>query len=260
MVKHMLNIDELLFLGENVFVGDVPIYQYDLLTLLKMEENYRKLVSQCVLKPIDFFKRSQVNKPEMDKMTMIDMLIMFDGDEYMSKVSDSIIEMLEFVTKLDWRFYPVTESFTHFHLGDNGKYGGTPIIIDKSNYDEVMKTIAKVYHVPRNDPYEKYGNYDMADDETKEVIDMLIEEEREDIKESNITFQSILEAVACNSDSGLNIFNIKNATVYQLFRCFYRIEQNYNYKHTITGLYSGCVDGKKLNSDDISWARTIQVD
>lgn len=255
----MCNIDELLFLGENIYVGDVPIYQYDLLTILKMENNYRKLISQCVLKPIDFFKRSQVNKSEIDKMNIIDILVIFQKNEYISKISNSIIEMLEFVTRLDWKFCIGIESFVHFNLGEDGKCNGN-LIINKSNYNDVMEVIGKVYHVYKHDPYEKYGNYDRADDETKEVIDMLIEEEQREIKEPNITFQSILEAVACNSDSGLNIFNIKNATVYQLFRCFYRIEQNYTYKNIMTGLYSGYIDNKKLNSDDISWARKIQVD
>lgn len=260
MVICMNNIDELLFLGEDVFVGDVPVRQYKLLSLLKRDENYRKLVSQCVLKPIDFFNRRVVDKAEIDKLKMIDIFIMFNEDEYISKVIDSIIKMLEFVTRLDWKFYYATESFMHFKVDDNGNYTKDTIKIDKSNYDDVMKMISKVYHVQKHDPYEKYGNYDLADDETKEVIDMLIQEESEDARESSITFQSILESVACNSESGLNIFNIKDVTVYQLFRCFYRIEQNYTYKNTMTGLYSGCIDGTKLNSEDISWAKKIQVD
>lgn len=256
MVKHMDNIDELLFLGEDVYVGDIPIRQYKLLTVLKMDKNYRRLVSKCVMKPIDFFKRSKVTKADMDKICMLDMLVMFWQDENMCAIVNEVKEMIDFVTGLEWMFYPEIGAFMHFSLGENKKR----LTIDSTNYDKVMGMISKVYHVRKHDPYEKYGNYDMADEETKEVIDMLIEEEQEDIKESNITFQSILEAVACNSDSGLNIFNIKDATVYQLFRCFYRIEQNYTYRNAMTGLYSGCIDEKKLNKEDISWAKKIQVD
>lgn len=259
MVICMDNIDELLFLGEDISVDGIPICQYDILTLLKMEEDYRHLVYHASMQPIDLFKRSEVNKVEIDKTTMIDLFLMFNGDGYIKKLIDSIIKMLEFVTKLDWVFYSEIGAFLHFNLGEDGKYVGDPLRIDKSNYDDVMKAISKVYHIQKHDPYKKYGNYDEADDETKKVIDELIEEESNEIKEHTITFSSILESVACNSESGLNVLNVKNVTVYQLFRCFYRIEQVYTYKNTMTALYSGCIDGNKINSEDINWARKIQI-
>lgn len=75
-----------------------------------------------------------------------------------------------------------------------------------------------------------------------------------------ITFSSIVESVAWRSEgSGINILNIWDLTIRQLYSGYQRICKLDKYNQLISGMYSGSLDLKKtnINLEDEFWANLL---
>ena len=100
--------------------------------------------------------------------------------------------------------------------------------------------------------------FDKAEDFVKKVIEEEIEKEAQEHKNSNVTISSIVEAIACHSDSGFNANTIGDITIYQLARIYERIQQKDTYANHMRALYSGCMSKEsKINFEDIHWAKNL---
>jgi hypothetical protein len=75
-----------------------------------------------------------------------------------------------------------------------------------------------------------------------------------------ITLSSIIESMAWRSESsGLNIFNIWELTISQLYSGYKRICKQDKYKYIMTGLYNGSLDLQKanINIENEFWANLV---
>lgn len=91
---------------------------------------------------------------------------------------------------------------------------------------------------------------------------ILIEDERIRLKKlakkqteesDNNRFGNLLSALTWGSYGGITPFNRNQLHMYDLVEGINRTNKLLNYKHTMTGLYSGCVDKDKIDMQKISW-------
>lgn len=246
-------IRDLLFIGEKVIeVCGIELHEYTIREIYKIgKDNFKKTMYFSVLQPIDFFKRSEVKKDDFKDITVFDML-KFLGQENI----DWCISMLELATKKKWSYNKNTNMLDCIDFINK-----TPKItrINKQQYIEIAKIISVMYSINRYNPYEKYGeNFDLADDFVKKAIEKEIEKEAQENKHSNITISSIVEAISCHCDSGVNIFNVGDLTIYQVSRIYERVQQKDTYVNHMKALYSGCMSKEsKINFEDIHWAKNL---
>jgi hypothetical protein len=73
---------------------------------------------------------------------------------------------------------------------------------------------------------------------------------------SKINLQSIVSAMS-NKSNSLNITNIWDLTLYQIYDSFKRLDHIGHYEDTILGIYTGNIEGKKIKLADIHWANII---
>ncbi len=70
-----------------------------------------------------------------------------------------------------------------------------------------------------------------------------------------INLHSIISAVGWKAES----FNfISKLNIYQLYDGFYRLGVIDNYNNTMTGIYTGNIDGSKIKLPEINWANIIK--
>ena len=82
------------------------------------------------------------------------------------------------------------------------------------------------------------------------------EEEENKIRKAKgavITMTSMIDGVA-NKHPSLNLINIWEYTVYQLYHAYQRINRIDNENRILTAIYTGNMDGNKTDLEKIHWA------
>lgn len=94
---------------------------------------------------------------------------------------------------------------------------------------------------------------------------ILLEDERDKIKrkmkhkdendEKNVDrFGNLLSNITWVSNGAITPFNRQNLHLFDLIDGFKKTDKLLNYKNTMTGLYSGCIEKKKINMNEIHWS------
>lgn len=91
---------------------------------------------------------------------------------------------------------------------------------------------------------------------------ILIEDERARLKKlaknptenaDNDRLGNMLSAITWGGNGGITPFNRNNLHMYDLIDGIRGTDKVFNYNHTMTGLYSGCVDKDKIDMQKVSW-------
>lgn len=147
------------------------------------------------------------------------------------------------------RYVPEIDTIVVRYNKINGK-------INNSNFQDFLDFIRKVYHVPKT---QKESERADIDEEMAELLKEFEEAESKVAKESGneITITSMIEAI-CVKHPSINLMTIWNYTMYQFMKTFYRIEQIDSAKNIMTGIYSGCIESKKINLKEYHWAKKLE--
>lgn len=121
---------------------------------------------------------------------------------------------------------------------------------------EEIKRILKIANFIQDEEKEEYvaGN-----DRAKKFMDLLKKKKEQyaNVKKTKINLHSIISAVRWKP-SGLNK-DIFELTIYELYDAYRRLENIDYYNFTLTGIYTGNVDAKKINLSDINWANILKI-
>jgi hypothetical protein len=136
-----------------------------------------------------------------------------------------------------------------FYLGDihEGR------IIDSVKFEQIQHVLKKANFI-KDEP-----EYKPANDLAKKMIEMIKKNAKGRPKpKETMNLHSIINGLAWKSPS-INLLNIFDLTVYQLYQGFYTTDNIDNYHHTLTGIYAGTVDGKNIKLSDLHWAKILNL-
>lgn len=126
--------------------------------------------------------------------------------------------------------------------------------INHSNFD----TIQKVIKLGNNVEIQTEPEFKPANSKAKAMIDMIIKNRSKQPKpKEKIDLHSIVSGLSCK-ENGLSLFDLYKYNIYQIYNSFYVTNNVDNYRHTITALYAGTIDGKNIKLSDIHWANKIK--
>lgn len=147
------------------------------------------------------------------------------------------------------RYVPEIDTIVVRYNKVNGK-------INNLNFQGFLDFMRKIYYVPKN---QKESEREDIDDEMAQLLKEFEEAENKVNKENGneITIISMIEAI-CVKHPSINLMNIWNYTMYQFMKTFYRIEQIDSAKNIMTGIYSGCIEPKKINLKEYHWAKKLE--
>lgn len=124
--------------------------------------------------------------------------------------------------------------------------------IDKSNFSTIQKVI-RISNYLKDE--EKKEDYNPANERAKKFIEKLKKNKADTPKpKETMNLHSIISGLSWKLNN-INILNCSELTVYQLYNGFFTTEKIDNYQFTLSGIYAGNVDGKKINYKDIHWAK-----
>lgn len=132
------------------------------------------------------------------------------------------------------------------------------IKIDRYIYGKMREYVSTLHF--RSDKREFNVGNDIA-------VQFLMEEERtkrkrqanKPKKEFDSYLADLISFFCWNNTSGYNIQNVWSLKVYQFYDGLHRLYKTDNYKNTMLGIYTGNVDGSKINMEEISWSGKIKI-
>ncbi|MWV44970.1 hypothetical protein GRF59_15210 [Paenibacillus sp. HJL G12] len=128
-------------------------------------------------------------------------------------------------------------------IGDKGH-------LDHSNFDEFQEMISTAHNIrPSNEAEFKPGN-----SKAQEMVDMILKNRKKQPKpKEKMDLHSIISGLAWKSN-GLNILNVFDLSIYQIYNGLQVTDNIDNYHHTLNGIYAGTIETKNIKISDLHWA------
>lgn len=127
-------------------------------------------------------------------------------------------------------------------------------VLTEEKFEYIKRLVKIANHIPEKTEEEQYS---AGNERAKKFMERLKKQraEVEKVKKQKINLHSIISAVGWKSQS----FDfISKLNIYQLYEGYNRLRFIDNYNHTMTGIYTGNIDGSKIKLPDIDWANIIK--
>lgn len=229
------------------------------------EDIYYSWVSVFICEPYDYMVYLDDKGIDYESIDKFDLFIMLYEDmteKYLELLSDSNTDELDrlFMDNIYFRAFNFFLDMDTFVIAKtlNGEVViADPVtntaMIDREIFEHISEFIKQINGIHEGE------RINPEDDFAKQI---LIEDEREKIKKRerkkeepiiNNRFGNLLSAITWGSNGAITPFNRSELHIYDLVDGMSRTDKLLNYNHTMTGLYSGCVDKDKLDFQKISW-------
>jgi hypothetical protein len=128
-------------------------------------------------------------------------------------------------------------------------------VLTEEKFDYIKRLVKIANNIPEKVEEEEYK---VGNERAKKFLEKL-KKQREEItkvKKQKINLHSIISAVGWKAQS----FDfLSNLNIYQLYDGYYRLGYIDAYENTMTGIYTGNIDGSKIKLADINWANIIEL-
>lgn len=122
--------------------------------------------------------------------------------------------------------------------------------LSHSNFDNFQKILRLAHNLKES----KEKEFDAANSTAQKMIDMILKNKsKRPPKKEKIDLNSIITSLAWKPN-GISILNIYDLNIYQIYQGFFVTNQIDDFYFTLSAIYAGTMDGKKINMSDIYWA------
>ena len=137
-------------------------------------------------------------------------------------------------------------------------YGNGNFLFDKDTFKYIEEFIKRINGMPEIDkiyPEDNMAKQILLEDERTKLKKKENKEQDENEHENISRLGDLLSNITWVSNGSITPFNRTELHVYDLIDAFYKTDKYLNYQNTMTGLYSGCIDKKSINMNEIHWSK-----
>ena len=134
--------------------------------------------------------------------------------------------------------------------------GEKQVIMDSRTYDYVTEFVKKMNGIPDREkiyPEDEWAKKILIEDE-REKLKKQSTKNRENENSNKDRLGNLISVATWACNGGVTPFNRNQLHMYDLIDGLHRTDKLLNYKNTMVGLYSGCVDKKKINFKELHWS------
>lgn len=193
-----------------------------------------------------------LNMDEQIPDEIVEKITTFDIFVSHLNLMDKLIKLLRIFLRYENIYYIPEYQIIVIDKGNIDKF----ITINGQNLDELFQLLRYAYCLKFEKPEEEIKP---ANEKARQMLARIKKEDIEHPKpkKSSIDLMSVISGVAHKSNS-LNIINIWQLSLYQLWDSYYRLVIIDDNNNTITGIYAGTVDKEKIDLKEISWIKKIK--
>ena len=244
----MTNEDDLelcLLAGHQVDVGIGKLYPLKLRDIVEIGlSKYNEYLGITTL-DIDDLDLEEVNLKESE-ITNFEFILLSCYSQ--SSFKDKFITALSLFFK---ELVSVDYEGGFFYIGEKEEQR----IINNDNFKVIQDVLMKQNYVKKE---KKEEDYNPGNERARKFIEKLKKNKRNMPKiKGDITLHSIISGIAWKSNN-INILNVWNMTIYQLYDAIQRLELIDNYEGHLQGIFAGTIDPKKLDFKNINWTKRLK--
>jgi len=231
--------DELKLLkGSSYFVDGIEIKPFTIGEIVEIGyEKYYQLLNIFILDVEDILN----NIPkELNDITVFDLFLKSGSQELFEALINAISLFLR------------VENSNEFGIDNEYNIIINKYKINNSNWSQICDIIQM-----QNCIKKEKESYNPANEEAKKIIERIKALKKENPIKESITLSSMISGVSWKSNN-INILNIWDLTIYQLYDALNRLNLIDNYQFTLSGIYAGTVNGKEINMKDINWVKILK--
>lgn len=236
---------------------------------LHSEEIYYSMINIFLTDPYTYMVYLDDRGIDYEQSTPFEVFILL-YKEYMNKLNEAsdLYTPEQFNIILNNNIY--TKTF-HFFLGIKsffiGKdtdgndvigYGDNHFLMDSNIYNYVTEFVKKINGIHDEDriyPEDEWAKKILIEDERERIKKQSKKHEKDTEENSNKNrLGNLLSSVTWACNGGITPFNRNQLHMYDLIDGIHRTDKLLNYKNTMTGLYSGCIEKKKINLNELHWS------
>lgn len=240
-----LDVKAKLLMGLDITIHDITIKNYTIGELFKDVglTKYLQLSSVAIRKVRDYIR------PEY--LETFDDVHIFDIYCMSREMNELFIAFLNLLTGYSWKFVH-TDVFVEFYAKNEHDKN---VHVNKDNIEDIFEIIKIMYCL---DSSKRESDRDDINDEMRELLREFEEEESKvkNAKGCNITLVSIIDGISSKHPS-INLLNIWEYKMYQVMHTYYSLNKIDNENRMMTGIYSGTIDGKKVEMEKAHWANEV---
>lgn len=240
----MINENDLelqLLAGMNINIPEfITIYFPSIKEIISIgESTYNELLSYLLIDK-DCFE--QFKDQDVSNLELL-MVFSYHDENYRKKVLTAF--------NLFFKKTPLISDDGVFYFKEKDKI----FILDKVQFEDIQFVLKKANKIK----IDKEPEYNPGNERARKFIEKMLKTKKNRPKQkSNLSLHSIISGLAWRSN-GVSIFNIFNLTIYQLYDAFHRTENIDHCYYTLSGIYAGTVDSKKIDLKTINWAKTLEI-
>lgn len=205
--------------------------------ILDNEDEYYGIVSAFTASPMDYMVQlddAGIDFMDIDEYQLF--LLLFEC--FIKRIDTSNV-----IDGVDLRNFTVQSIGGNAVLAD----ASTGVTIDRAVYNKIAYVLRKIHHWKKNT--KKPGN--------KEARDYLLERARTKMKRKSRTQSSELEkkiiSLVNTEQFKYDFESVRKMTIYQFNESFLQIIRKIDYDNRMFGIYSGTINAKDINQDDLNW-------
>lgn len=214
------------------------------------EENYGTFIETFCSKPFDLL--ANLHKVNIDYETIgeYELFNMIFPSNYYSE-DDSFRQVFDMFFELEGDLLiPSTDKDEVTEYIDILEDGSSKIIMNKESFSSIQQAIKMLTGFTNKKP-EKFANAKTKEAYIEDVLESLEIAETERSSNSMITMADLIGAVIL--DTSYTYENVWDMYIYQFHSCTRMILKREDYNNTMTGIYTGNLDPKKVNLDKLYW-------
>lgn len=156
------------------------------------------------------------------------------------------------------KFFLGVDSFSIVSCSENEYIviNGDNPLFNEEIYNYIFEFVKSVNGIPEIDkiyPEDEWAKQILIEDERERLKKQLKNREKDDNSNKD-RIGNLLSNITWACNGGITPFNRNQLHMYDLIDGLHRTNKLLNYKNTMIGYYSGCVDKKKINFKELHWS------
>lgn len=235
---------------------------------LNSESIYYSMVNVFLTDPYDYMVFLDDRGIDYETVTSFDVFCLLFND-YVDKFQNSTASFPE-EKKLElfknniyftaFKFFFGIESFFIAKDSNDEKaigYEDDKLLMNSYIYDYVSEFIRKINGIQDSEkiyPEDEWAKQILIEDEREKIKRQAKKKINNDEEPNKNRLGNLISSITWSCNGGITPFNRNQLHMYDLIDGISRTDKMLNYKNTMTGYYSGCIEKKNINFNELHWS------
>ena len=159
-----------------------------------------------------------------------------------------------------FKFFFGIESFFIAKDPDGEKaigYGEGQFLMNSDIYDYITEFVRKINGIPDGEriyPEDEWAKQILIEDEREKIKKQAKKREKGDEETNKDRLGNLISSLTWSCNGGITPFNRNQLHMYDLIDGINRTDKLLHYKNTMVGYYSGCIEKKNINFNELHWS------